>query len=206
MAGDRNGPKDKMELMKAAAILTQTLQAHQETLTAMPKMEPQVQAAADLLIDSLQNGGQVLVCGNGGSSSDAQHLVGELVGRFLTERRPLPAIALGGSEAALTAIANDYSYEQGYSRQVRAYARPGDIFIGITTSGNSGNIVAAAEAAKAAGAKVIGMTGEGGGRMKELSDVLLNVPSKQTPRIQEMHILLIHVLCEAVDNAFPIED
>jgi D-sedoheptulose 7-phosphate isomerase len=206
MAGDRNGPKDKMELMKAAAILTQTLQAHQETLTAMPKMEPQVQAAADLLIESLQNGGQVLVCGNGGSSSDAQHLVGELVGRFLTERRPLPAIALGGSEAALTAIANDYSYEQGYSRQVRAYARPGDIFIGITTSGNSGNIVAAAEAAKAAGAKVIGMTGEGGGRMKELSDVLLNVPSKQTPRIQEMHILLIHVLCEAVDNAFPIED
>lgn len=206
MAGDRNGPKDKMELMKAAAILTQTLQAHQETLTAMPKMEPQVQAAADLLIESLQNGGQVLVCGNGGSSSDAQHLVGELVGRFLTERRPLPAIALGGSEAALTAIANDYSYEQGYSRQVRAYARPGDIFIGITTSGNSGNIVAAAEAAKAAGAKVIGMTGEGGGKMKELSDVLLNVPSKQTPRIQEMHILLIHVLCEAVDNAFPIED
>jgi D-sedoheptulose 7-phosphate isomerase len=206
MAGDRNGPKDKMELMKAAAILTQTLQAHQETLTAMPKMEPQVQAAADMLIDSLQNGGQVLVCGNGGSSSDAQHLVGELVGRFLTERRPLPAIALGGSEAALTAIANDYSYEQGYSRQVRAYARPGDIFIGITTSGNSGNIVAAAEAAKAAGAKVIGMTGEGGGKMKELSDVLLNVPSKQTPRIQEMHILLIHVLCEAVDNAFPIED
>lgn len=206
MAGDRNGPKDKMELMKAAAILTQTLQAHQETLTAMPKMEPQVQAAADLLIESLQNGGQVLVCGNGGSSSDAQHLVGELVGRFLTERRPLPAIALGGSEAALTAIANDYSYEQGYSRQVRAYARPGDIFIGITTSGNSGNIVAAAEAAKAAGAKVIGMTGEGGGKMKGLSDVLLNVPSKQTPRIQEMHILLIHVLCEAVDNAFPIED
>lgn len=206
MAGDRNGPKDKMELMKAAAILTQTLQAHQETLTAMPKMEPQVQAAADLLIESLQNGGQVLVCGNGGSSSDAQHLVGELVGRFLTERRPLPAIALGGSEAALTAIANDYSYEQGYSRQVRAYARPGDIFIGITTSGNSGNIVAAAEAAKAAGAKVIGMTGEGGGKMKELSDVLLNVPSNQTPRIQEMHILLIHVLCEAVDNAFPIED
>ena len=206
MAGDRSGPIDKMEPMKAAAILTQTLQAHQETLTAMPKMEPQVQAAADLLIESLQNGGQVLVCGNGGSSSDAQHLVGELVGRFLTERRPLPAIALGGSEAALTAIANDYSYEQGYSRQVRAYARPGDIFIGITTSGNSGNIVAAAEAAKAAGAKVIGMTGEGGGKLKELSDVLLNVPSKQTPRIQEMHILLIHVLCEAVDNAFPIED
>lgn len=206
MAGAYNGPKDKIELMKAAAILTQTLQAHQETLSAMPKMEPQVQAAADLIIESLFNGGQVLVCGNGGSSSDAQHLVGELVGRFLTERRPLPAIALGGSEAALTAIANDYSYEQGYSRQVRAYARPGDVFIGITTSGNSGNIVAAAEAAKAAGAKVIGMTGEGGGKMKELSDVLLNVPSKQTPRIQEMHILLIHVLCEAVDNAFPIED
>jgi D-sedoheptulose 7-phosphate isomerase len=171
--------------MKAAAILTQTLQAHQETLSAMPKMEPQVLAAADMLIESLQSGGQVLVCGNGGSSSDAQHLVGELVGRFLTERRPLPAIALGGSEAALTAIANDYSYEQGYSRQVRAYARPGDIFIGITT---------------------IGMTGEGGGKMKELSDVLLNVPSKQTPRIQEMHILLIHVLCEAVDHAFPVED
>jgi D-sedoheptulose 7-phosphate isomerase len=192
--------------MKAAAILTQNLQVHQETLSAMPKMEPQVQAAADILIESLQNGGQVLVCGNGGSSSDAQHLVGELVGRFLTERRPLPAIALGGSEAALTAIANDYSYEQGYSRQVRAYARPGDIFIGITTSGNSGNIVAAAEAAKVAGAKVIGLTGEGGGKMKELSDVLLNVPSKQTPRIQEMHILLIHVLCEAVDHAFPVEN
>lgn len=206
MAGGQSGPKDKMELMKAAAILNQTLQAHQETLSAMPKMELQVQAAADMLIESLQNGGQVLVCGNGGSSSDAQHLVGELVGRFLTERRPLPAIALGGSEAALTAIANDYSYEQGYSRQVRAYARPGDIFIGITTSGNSGNIVAAAEAAKVAGAKVIGMTGEGGGKMKELSDVLLNVPSKQTPRIQEMHILLIHVLCEAVDHAFPVEN
>ena len=172
----------------------------------MPQMESSVQKAADLIIESLQAGGQVIVCGNGGSSSDAQHLVGELVGRFMTERRPLPAIALGGSEAALTAIANDYSYEQGYSRQVRAYVRPGDIFIGITTSGNSGNILAAARAAKEAGARVIGMTGEGGGAMRDLSDVLLNVPSKQTPRIQEMHILLIHVLCEAVDHAFPIEN
>lgn len=191
--------------MNASELLAQTLKAHQETLNAMPQMEPLVQRAADLIIESLQAGGQVIVCGNGGSSSDAQHMVGELVGRFMTERRPLPAIALGGSEAALTAIANDYGYEQSYSRQVRAYARPGDIFIGITTSGNSGNILAAAKAAREAGARVIGMTGEGGGALKDLSDVLLNVPSKQTPRIQEMHILLIHVLCEAVDHAFPIE-
>jgi len=192
--------------MKASELLAQTLTAHQETLDAMPQMEPTVQKAADLIIESLQSGGQVIVCGNGGSSSDAQHMVGELVGRFMTERRPLPAIALGGSEAALTAIANDYGYEQSYSRQARAYARPNDIFIGITTSGNSGNILAAARAAKEAGSRVIGMTGESGGAMRDLSDVLLNVPSKQTPRIQEMHILLIHVLCEAVDHAFPIEN
>lgn len=192
--------------MNASELLARTLTAHQETLSAMPQMETQVQKAADMMIESLQAGGQVIVCGNGGSSSDAQHLVGELVGRFMTERRPLPAIALGGSEAALTAIANDYSYEQGYSRQVRAYARPNDIFIGITTSGNSGNILAAASAAKEAGAKVIGMTGDAGGAMRDLCDVLLNVPSKQTPRIQEMHILLIHVLCEAVDHAFPVEN
>ena len=178
----------------------------QTKLDAMELLSAPISDAVQTMVACLVNDGKILACGNGGSAADAQHFAAELVGRFEAERQELAAIALTTDSSILTAIANDYSYEQGYSRQVRAYARPGDIFIGITTSGNSGNILAAARAAKVAGARVIGMTGEGGGAMRDLSDVLLNVPSKQTPRIQEMHILLIHVLCEAVDHAFPIEN
>lgn len=193
-----------MEGMSPAALLSQAIDGHREALDLLGGLSPQVDQAAGLLVDCLTGGGKVLLCGNGGSSSDAQHFAGELVGRFLTERQPLPAIALSGMEAAMTAIANDYSYEESYSRQVRAFGRPGDVLVAISTSGSSPNIIRAAEEARGLGMKVIGMTSSKKGALEALSEVLLAAPSPFTPRVQEMHILLIHVLCEAVDHAFPV--
>jgi D-sedoheptulose 7-phosphate isomerase len=190
--------------MSPAALLTRAIEGHREALDLLSDLAPQVEAAGGLLVDCLQAGGKVLLCGNGGSSSDAQHFAGELVGRFLTERQPLPAIALSGMEAALTAIANDYSYEESFSRQVRALGKPGDVLVAISTSGSSPNVVRAATEARDLGMKVIGMTSSKRGALEGLSDVLLAAPSAFTPRVQEMHILLIHVLCEAVDHAFPV--
>jgi D-sedoheptulose 7-phosphate isomerase len=191
--------------MALSTIFASALQGHRDALDQMASLEAPLSKAADLLIFSLLQGGKVLLVGNGGSSSDAQHFAGELVGRFLTEREPLPAIPLAGQEAALTAIANDYSYNEVFSRQVRALGASGDVLVAISTSGNSANIVAAAEAAREKGVSVISLTGQGGGELAQLSDVLLAVPSTFTPRVQEMHILMIHVLCEAIDDAFPIK-
>lgn len=141
----------------------------------------------------------LLVCGNGGSASDAQHITGELVGRFLKERRGLKAICLSSNPAVLTAWANDYSYETVFSRQVEAYGEPGGVLLGLSTSGNSPNVVAAFEAARAAGMTTIALTGEGGGKLAALSDILLAVPSRRTPLIQQAHICLYHFLCEEVE-------
>ncbi len=141
----------------------------------------------------------LLVCGNGGSASDAQHITGELVGRFLKERRGLKAICLSSNAAVLTAWANDYSYDTVFARQVEAYGEPGGVLLGISTSGNSRNVVAAFEQARAMGVTTIAMTGEGGGRLAGLSDVLLDVPSRSTPLIQQAHICLYHHLCERVE-------
>ena len=141
----------------------------------------------------------LLVCGNGGSASDAQHITGELVGRFLKERRGLKAICLSSNAAVLTAWANDYSYDTVFSRQVEAYGEPGGVLLGLSTSGNSRNVVAAFEQARAIGMTTIALTGEGGGKLAGLSDILLDVPSRSTPLIQQAHLCLYHHLCERVE-------
>lgn len=161
-----------------------------------------IAAAAALMVDGLKGGGKVLFCGNGGSAADSQHLAAELTGRYLRDRAPLAGVALTVDTSALTAIANDYSYDEVFARQVRGLGRAGDVLVGISTSGNSRNVVAALEAARAMGLRTIGLTGAGGGRMQELCDVCLCVPSSDTPRIQEMHIAAGHMLCELVENAF----
>lgn len=150
---------------------------------------------------ALKAGRTVLVAGNGGSMADAQHIAGELTARFRLERRGLPVIALGTNAATLTAWSNDYDYASAYAREVDAYGRDGGVFIGLSTSGNSRNIVAAAEAARAGGLTVIALTGAGGGRLAALADILLAAPSTDTPRIQEVHIALYHFLCEQVEAA-----
>lgn len=156
------------------------------------------------IIKCLKDGGKVLFCGNGGSAADAQHLAAELSGRFYYDRDPLFAEALHVNTSYITAVANDYSYDDIYSRLVKAKGRKGDVIIGLSTSGNSGNVVNAFKVAKELDMICIGMTGESGGKMKELSDYLLNVPSKDTPRIQEAHITLGHIICELVEtDIFP---
>jgi D-sedoheptulose 7-phosphate isomerase len=144
----------------------------------------------------------VLFCGNGGSAADAQHLAAELSGRFYTDRDPLFAEALHVNTSYMTAVANDYSYDVVYERLVKAKGRKGDVLIGISTSGNSVNIIKALEYANSIGMITIGMTGETGGKMKDHCKYLINVPSKDTPRIQEVHILLGHIICEIVENSY----
>lgn len=160
--------------------------------------------ASSAVSDSLRAGGRVLFCGNGGSAADAQHLAAELSGRFYYDRPPLDGEALHVNTSYLTAVANDYSYDEIYARLVRARARKGDVVIGLSTSGNSGNIIRALEVAREIGAITIGFTGEGGGRMKDICDHLIAVPSKDTPRIQESHITIGHIICELVESSlFP---
>ncbi len=155
-------------------------------------------------VESLNNGGCIFFCGNGGSAADAQHLAAELTGRFYYDRPPLNAEALHTDTSFLTAVANDYSYDEIYARILRGKAKKGDILIGISTSGNSGNIVKAFEAANEMGVTTVGFTGETGGKMKALSCYLFNVPSQDTPRIQEVHALAGHVICELIESSiFP---
>ena len=156
--------------------------------------------AAALVVESYRAGGKALLFGNGGSMTDALHIEGELVGRFGYDRPGVPAIAFNGA-ASLTAIANDYGYEAVFARMVEAHGRPGDVALGLTTSGNSENVVRALERARALGLRTIAFTGEGGGRCAQFADACLRVPSRQTPRIQELHILAGHTLCELVERA-----
>lgn len=158
-----------------------------------------VEQAIDLLLPSMRQRLPVLVCGNGGSASDAMHIAGELVGRFLQERRACNVIALSANSSVLTAWSNDYTFETVFSRQVEAHGQAGGVLWAISTSGNSTNVIRSIEAARALGMKTIGMTGEGGGKMATLCDVLLDVPSNETPRIQELHIVLYHYICEHVE-------
>ncbi|TLN26014.1 D-sedoheptulose 7-phosphate isomerase, partial [bacterium] len=158
--------------------------------------------AAEAATRSLASGGTILVFGNGGSAADAQHLAAEFVGRFLLERNPLPAIALTTNTSSLTAIGNDYGYDNVFSRQVKAFAQRGDVAIGISTSGNSQSIIDALEAAKARGAITVGLTGEGGGKMAGRCDILFAVPTKRTPRVQECHIAWIHAYCDLVEQIY----
>lgn len=157
-------------------------------------------ALADAIAERIRDGGKVLVFGNGGSAADAQHFAGELVGRFTKEGPPIPALALTTDSSIMTAVGNDYGYEHVFKRQVEAHARPGDIAVGISTSGNSKNVVEAMKVAKLRGLLTVGMTGEGGGQLAALVDHLFAAPSKETPRIQEVHHLMNHILCELLEE------
>jgi len=160
-----------------------------------------IQQAADMLVESLRGGGKIHFCGNGGSAADAQHLAAELSGRFYFDRPPLNAEALHCNTSYLTAVGNDYGYDLIFSRLLRGTAKAGDVVVGISTSGNSKNIIKAFEVAKEMGVRIIAMTGETGGAMKDFADILLNAPSKDTPRIQESHIMIGHIICELVETA-----
>jgi D-sedoheptulose 7-phosphate isomerase len=158
--------------------------------------------ASRLLVKCLKTGHTILLCGNGGSAADAQHIATEIVGRFVRQRKGLAAIALTTDTSALTSISNDFGFEFSFARQVEALGRKGDVLVAFSTSGRSPNVLEAIRTARACGAAVIGMTGEGGGAMADMCDVLFAVPSKSTQRIQEAHITVGHILCEDIDAAF----
>ena len=189
--------------MPTSAIITDSIQESIRVKTAVlndPALLQRIADACQLMIACFQQGGKVLFCGNGGSAADAQHLAAELSGRFYLNRPPLFAEALHVNSSYVTAVANDYSYDVVYARMVEAAGRSGDVLVAISTSGNSGNILAAIEKARAQGMKIIGMTGASGGKMATLCDVLLNVPSTDTPRIQESHILMGHIMCQITET------
>jgi D-sedoheptulose 7-phosphate isomerase len=163
-------------------------------------MAPILEEVIQIITNTFQNGGAVYFCGNGGSAADAQHLAAEFSGRFYKDRKALPSEALHCNTSYLTAVANDYSYDVIYSRLIEGIGRKGDVLIGLSTSGNSGNILKAFEMANSMGVITIGMTGAGGGKMKAISNYLIEVPSNTTPRIQESHILIGHIICELVEK------
>lgn len=170
---------------------------------AAETMTEAVAQAAQMLFDTLAEDGKILLCGNGGSAGDAQHFAAELTGRFERERMELAAIALTTDTSALTAIGNDYGFEHIFSKQVRALGRSGDVLIGISTSGNSGNVIEAIKAAHERDMKIIAFTGRDGGKIAAMlkdGDILLNVPYPRTARIQEVHIVLVHALCDCIDT------
>jgi len=192
-----------METLKSDYVLSQLKQA-QGVIAAMAsddKLQMKVTEAAEACIAALKAGKKILLAGNGGSAADAQHIAGEFVSRFAFDRPGLPAVALTTDTSILTAIGNDYGYEKLFSRQVQALGQPGDVFMGYSTSGTSPNVLAAFKEARDRGLLCIGMTGNRGGPMTELCDYLLEVPAKETPKIQEGHLVLGHILCGLVENA-----
>jgi D-sedoheptulose 7-phosphate isomerase len=185
------------------SIIQASIDTKNRVLSDQTLIDTIAQVASAMTI-AFQNGKKVLFCGNGGSAADAQHLAAEFSGRFYYDRPPLYSEALHVNSSYVTAVGNDYSYDVIYSRMIEAMGKEGDVLVGISTSGNSPNVVKALEAANKLGMITIGMTGETGGKMKDVSKFLLNIPSKDTPRIQECHILLGHILCEIVEaNLFP---
>lgn len=185
--------KDRISEIIAASIFVK------QQLLSDPQIIQTVQEVTQQVINAFKAGKKVMFCGNGGSAADAQHLAAEFSGRFYKNRRALPSDALHCNSSYLTAVANDYSYDDIYSRLVDGTMEKGDVLIGISTSGNSPNIVKAFETAREKGIITVGFTGASGGKMKDLSDLLLNVPSTTTPRIQESHILLGHIICELTE-------
>jgi D-sedoheptulose 7-phosphate isomerase len=184
---------------KIKEIITASISVKEKILHD-PMLISALQKVADEIVNCYSHDGKVLFCGNGGSAADAQHIAAELSGRFYFDRDPLDAEALHVNTSYLTAVANDYSYDQVYSRLIKARGRKGDVLVGISTSGNSGNVLKAFELANEIGMITVGMTGESGGKMKALSTILLNAPSGDTPRIQESHIMMGHIICELVEE------
>jgi D-sedoheptulose 7-phosphate isomerase len=184
-------------------MVIEELYNHQQIIQkVIDSLTGDIEAACQMITTTIKNGNKVLLAGNGGSAADAQHIAAELSGRFVKERKALPGIALTTDTSAITAIANDYGYEFVFSRQLEALAQPGDLFIGISTSGNSEGILNAFHSAKKINCKTLGLSGRDGGKMNGLCDLNIVVPSDTTARIQEMHILIGHILCKAVDDEF----
>lgn len=181
-------------------LIQHEISEHLAAAEKMTNLTDAIAEAATLCIECLNNGGKLLIFGNGGSAADAQHIAAELVGRYKTERKGLPAIALTTDTSALTSIGNDYGYDQVFQRQVEALANPGDIVIGISTGGSSGNVLNALKLANDLGATTIGFSGRDGGEMNNICAVNLVAPANDTPRIQEMHILIGHTLCHLIEQ------
>lgn len=181
--------------------ITAQLQAHRNLIERIElEMSPLIAEMAILLVDTFRRGNKLLVMGNGGSAADSQHFVAEIVGRFKMERRGLPAIALSTDTSILTAIGNDYGYEAVFRRQIEALANPGDLVVGISTSGNSPNVRCALELAREKGCRTIALLGKDGGSIKEVCHLALVVPSEDTPRIQEGHGIIIHIVCDLLEK------
>jgi D-sedoheptulose 7-phosphate isomerase len=192
---------DGLNRVSAAAAVASAFDAHEETVAALRDRLDTIVEAADLVARSMSEGHTLLVCGNGGSAADAQHIAAEFVGRYLREREPWPALALHTNTSALTAIGNDYGFDDVFARQVRAHGQAGAVLIAISTSGNSANVLRAVEAARELRMTVVGLAGGSGGALASACDVAVVVPSAETPRIQEGHILVGHILCGLVEDA-----
>lgn len=184
-------------------MVIEQLHDHKNVLQkVIDTLVPDIESACELIIDTIKSGKKVMLAGNGGSAGDAQHIASELTGRFVKDRKALPGIALTTDTSAITSIGNDYGYDFVFSRQLAALAQPGDLFIAISTSGNSPSIINAIQTAKDSNCKVLGLSGRDGGKMNGVCDLNIIVPSDTTSHIQEMHILIGHILCTAVDNLF----
>jgi D-sedoheptulose 7-phosphate isomerase len=182
-------------------IFQRGLQEHLGLFQNLPSLSMEIERAAELVSGALRTGHKLMLCGNGGSAADSQHIAAEMAGRFMNDRRPLAAVALSTDTSTMTCIANDYTFDEVFSRQVMGLGVRGDCLLAISTSGNSKNVIRAAEVARAAGVQVIGLLGKGGGALRELCEVPIVVPSQTTARIQEAHIFIGHTLCALVEEA-----
>jgi D-sedoheptulose 7-phosphate isomerase len=182
------------------SLFLRNLDEHMALCTRLAPLDEKVRAAGELIADALQAGGKLMLCGNGGSAADSQHLAAELTGRFVKDRRPLSAVALTTDTSALTCIANDYDFTNVFERQVLALGRPGDWLLGISTSGQSENVIRAVTTASGLGIRTLGLLGRDGGRLASMCDVAIVVPSDVTARVQEAHILIGHTLCGLIEE------
>ncbi len=187
------------ERSQSSQLFLSTIREHQAIVAQLEQQQELFERIASRMTEAIRSGHKILWCGNGGSAADSQHLAAEIVGRFRRERRGWPSIALTTDTSILTAVGNDYGYEAIFARQVEALCEPGDVLVGLTTSGNSPNVCSALQCARARGAFTVGFTGEGGGRLAALADACLQVPSRETARVQECHILFGHMLCDWVE-------
>lgn len=186
---------------KIKSILTSSIETKQKLLSSEVLIQT-IEKIVQVLVSTFQKGRHVYFCGNGGSAADAQHLAAEFSGRFYTDRKALPAEALHCNSSYLTAVANDYSFDKIYSRLIEGIGQPEDVLVGLSTSGNSANIINAFEAARQKKMITVGFTGQSGGKMKSLADYLINIPSSDTPRIQECHITVGHIICQLVEEKY----
>ena len=188
-----------MNMTEIEQIINESVAVKQRILDN-PELLKSIEAFKSIVVDAYTNGAKVLLCGNGGSAADAQHIAAELSGRFYLDRKPLYAEALHCNSSYMTSVANDYGFAYVFSREVEAVGKKGDVLVGISTSGNSENVLKAFEKAREIGITTVAMTGKDGGKISHLSDVLVNVPSSDTPRIQEAHIMIGHIVCELVEK------